>query len=102
MKIQSGGVNNPINVGAAKNDKVDGKTADKTGKAQASDLSSSAKVDISERAQMINKIKALATPDMDEVREDKVAYFQNLIDKGEYKVDAAGVADRMVDEHLIG
>lgn len=60
---------------------------------------SSAKVDVSPRAQEAKRIKelAMAAPDVDEA---KVAKFRQLIDDGKYKVDAKAVADRMVDEQL--
>ena len=102
MKVQSGSVNSQLNVGGAKNEKVESKSNTKASGASAADLSASAKINFSEQAQMINKIKELAKPDMDQVREDKVAYFQNLIDNGKYEVDAAGVADKLVDEHSFG
>ena len=59
----------------------------------------SAKVELSPRAQEMKKIKELAVsaPDVDEA---KVKKFQELIDKGLYKVDAKSVADRMVDDSL--
>ncbi len=60
-----------------------------------------AKVDISKKAQMANKIRELATPDMNSVNEDRVAHFQKLIDEGNYKTDAKAIADKLVDEHLI-
>lgn len=58
-----------------------------------------AKVEVSERAKEMNRIKELAqaAPDVDE---EKVARLQKLIDDGKYKVDAKDIADRMVDEHL--
>jgi len=61
---------------------------------------SSAKVELSDRAQEMKKIKELATkaPDVDA---EKVKRFQELIDKGQYKVDSKKVADKMVDEHLL-
>jgi negative regulator of flagellin synthesis FlgM len=60
---------------------------------------SSAKVDVSPKAQEAKRIKelAMAAPDIDEA---KVAKFRQLIDDGKYKVDAKAVADRLVDEHL--
>lgn len=60
----------------------------------------SAKVDLSPRAQEMKKIKQLATssPDVDEA---KVKKFQDLIDKGLYKVDSKKVADKMVDDSLM-
>lgn len=66
-----------------------------------SNVSESAKVDLSSRAQDIRKIKELAmsTPDVDA---SKVEKYQKLIDSGNYKVDAKAIADRMVDEHLLG
>lgn len=59
----------------------------------------SAKLELSPRAQEMKKIKelAVAAPDVDEA---KVKKFQELIDKGLYKVDAKSVADRMVDDSL--
>lgn len=60
---------------------------------------SSAKVDVSERAQEAKRIKelAMAAPDIDMAKVDK---FRRLIDEGKYKVDSEKVADRMVDAHL--
>lgn len=57
------------------------------------------KVEISKRAQDIRKAKeiAMATPDVDEA---KVSRLQKLIDEGKYKVDAAELADKMIDEQL--
>lgn len=57
-------------------------------------------VQLSEKAQMMSKAKALATPN-DGVDMDKVKRLQSLIDRGEYKVDAEALADKLVDEHLI-
>lgn len=60
---------------------------------------SSARVDVSSRAQEAKKIKdiAMAAPDVDM---EKVEKFRRLIDEGKYSVDAQAVADKMVDEHL--
>ena len=58
----------------------------------------SAQVSLSAQAQQIKKATDIAKEDS--VDESKVAYFQNLIDKGEYNVDAADVADKLVDDHL--
>ncbi len=63
-----------------------------------SGTSGSAKVDMSPNAQALSKAKALASNDS--VDEAKVARLQALIDQGKYKVDAASVADRLVDEHI--
>jgi negative regulator of flagellin synthesis FlgM len=61
--------------------------------------SSSARIQLSDRAQEAKKIKelALATPDVDMAKVEK---FRKLIDEGKYIVDSKAVADRMVDEHL--
>lgn len=60
----------------------------------------SAKLDLSPRAKEMKKIKELAmsAPDVDEA---KVKKFQELIDKGLYKVDSKKVADKMVDDSLM-
>lgn len=61
----------------------------------------SAKVQLSERVQDMKKIKEQVnkTPDVDEA---KVAKFKSMIAKGEYKVDAKAIADKMVDEYAYG
>lgn len=60
----------------------------------------SAKIDLSPRAQEMKKINELANsaPDVDEA---KVKKFQELIDKGLYKVDSKSVADKMVEDSLM-
>lgn len=60
----------------------------------------SVKLDLSERAQDIQKAKELAleAPDVDM---EKVEKFRKLIDEGKYKVDAKSVADRMVNDSLM-
>ena len=64
------------------------------------DTSSSARINLSERAQDMKRITDIAKsiPDVDEA---KVAKYQKLIDSGEYKVDAEAVADKMVDEFAL-
>jgi negative regulator of flagellin synthesis FlgM len=57
-------------------------------------------VELSERAQMMQKAKALAGG-ADSIDEAKVARLQKMIDEGKYKVDAGAIADRLVDEHLL-
>jgi len=64
------------------------------------DLKQSARIDFSERTQDIKKAKEIASQGLNDVDEAKVAKFQALIDGGKYSVDAAKIADRMVDEHL--
>ncbi len=64
------------------------------------DFNSSARVDLSNRAQDTKKATELARKGLNEVDDAKVAKFQALIDGGKYQVDAAKIADKMVDEHL--
>ncbi len=75
------------------------KTGSKANKSEGSeaDRLGSAKIELSERAQDIKKIRNAmgSSPDVDEV---KVAKFKNLIASGQYKVDAEKTADKMVDE----
>lgn len=58
-----------------------------------------ANVQISQKAKEMSLAKKIAeeTPD---IREDKIAYFKDLIDKGEYKVDSDKVANAMVREAM--
>lgn len=70
----------------------------KSSGAAASQLTESAQVDFSPRAQDIRKAKELATPN-DSIDEAKVARLQKLIDEGKYKVNAEAIADRLLDEH---
>ena len=62
------------------------------------DAAKSAQVSLSKQAQQIKNATDIAKKDS--VDEKKIAYFQNLIDSGKYKVDSASVADKLVDEHL--
>lgn len=65
----------------------------------AGDLAGTARVNVSDRAQSMQKAKEIASQDT--VDEAKVARLQKMIDEGRYKVDAKAVADRLVDEHLM-
>lgn len=72
---------------------------DKAGAAAAkSKVATPANVNVSERAQMMQKAKDIAS--QSSVDEAKVARLQKMIDEGKYKVDAQAVADRLVDEHI--
>ncbi|MGE0527352.1 MAG: flagellar biosynthesis anti-sigma factor FlgM [Bdellovibrionales bacterium] len=62
-------------------------------------LKDSAAVNVSERAQMMQKAKDIASATT--VDEAKVARLQKMIDEGRYSVDAKDIADRLVDEHLV-
>jgi flagellar biosynthesis anti-sigma factor FlgM len=86
-------------VDSAKNRQVEDNNASSLKGKSSADLSSSSKVDVSNRAQMMNKAKAIASDQT--VDEAKVAHFQKLIDEGKYNVDSEAVADKMVDEHLL-
>ena len=55
-------------------------------------------MDVSERAQLMQKAKDIASKSS--VDEAKVARLQKLIDEGKYKVDADAVADRLVNAHM--
>lgn len=88
------------NVDAAKTTKADAKKT--AGGAQGlNDLAgnqNSAKINLSDRAQQMQKAKDIASAST--VDEAKVARLQKMIDEGKYKVDADAIADRLVDEHL--
>jgi negative regulator of flagellin synthesis FlgM len=47
----------------------------------------------------MKRAKELATPSKD-IDEAKVARLQAMIDSGKYKMDAAAIADRLVDEQM--
>lgn len=106
MKITHNKVGQNLNtVDTGKADKSDkaGATAISDRKNSAAELKNielgAAKVDLSPRAQEMKKIKeaAMAAPD---IREDRVAALQKMIDEGKYKVSAKDIADKMVDEEL--
>lgn len=60
---------------------------------------SSSKVNLSERAQDMKKAKEIAKSAPD-VREERVAELQKMIDQGKYNVSGKDIADKMVDEEL--
>ncbi len=77
------------------------KSSEKGGGAKAVDsaaIKDSSQVNLSNRAQALQKAKDIASNQS--VDEAKVARLQKLIDEGKYKVDAQGVADKMVDAHM--
>ena len=103
-------VNNPIgpklgNIESSKSKGLEGLEELGSSKAKAKsegakDLGGSAKVNLSERAQMMNKAKEVATnaPDNSDA---KIARLQKMIDEGKYNINASGIADRLVDEHMM-
>ena len=111
MKITHNKVGQNLNTNDTKSEKSSEASAaggvNKNAKASAVSLpdsvtagSQATKVELSSRAQDVQKIKELAknSPDVDM---DKVEKFKRLIADGKYKVDAKSVADRMVDEHML-
>ena len=101
MKISNQTGPNLSNVDATKNKSSD-TLAEALGKSSADSIQvgDPAKVNLSEKAQMMQKAKeiAMGADDVDEVR---VAQLQKMIDEGRYSVDASAIADRLVDDHLI-
>lgn len=102
MKIGSNKVQSGLTSGLANSDKI---TRSDSGlnnpRAVSSEaIQSSAQVNISSRAKDIQRAKelAMAAPDVDM---EKVAKFRAMIEKGEYKVDAKSLADKMVDDELL-
>jgi flagellar biosynthesis anti-sigma factor FlgM len=71
----------------------------KAGGPSKANLKDSSSVHVSERAQMMQKAKDIASQPMT-VDEAKVARLQKMIDEGTYKTDAAAIADRLVDAHM--
>ena len=103
MKVTGQNLN--ISAGQVESNKSE-KTGSKTSaalrgndKLDASSLAESSRVNLSSRAQQMQKAKDIASNDS--IDEAKVARLQSLIDSGKYSVDAKAVADRLVDEHLL-
>jgi len=95
--------NNKIGPSASTLDNVKSSKTDGSknlGSAAASALKGKAaeNVQVSERAQMMQKAKDIASNQT--VDEARVAQLQKLIDEGKYKTDAKAIADRLVDEHM--
>ena len=78
---------------------ADLKAKSKNSPAAAELLGESSKVNMSDRAQMMAKAKAIAKADNTD--EAKIARIQKMIDAGTYKVDASAIADKLVDEQLL-
>ena len=102
MKVTNNNVGlNPGNLDKVKSSKTEGGSglldSNKTGGAQGKPGSES--VNLSERAQLMQKAKDIAGKVG--VDETKVARLQKMIDEGKYKTDADAIADKLVDEHLM-
>lgn len=108
MKITHNKVGQNLNTSDAKAEKAAGaasaaaakKSSHSEAAAGASAGTQATKVELSSKAQDINKIKELAknSPDVDSAKVEK---FKRMIAEGKYKVDAKAVASKMVDEHLM-
>lgn len=97
MKVTNNSVGSNVhNVGSAREKGVEDSERAK-GKSESSRLDGSVRVNMSDRAQAFQKAREIAGQQT--VDEAKVARLRELIDKGEYHVDASALADRLVDEH---
>jgi len=100
MKVANKSSGSLPNVDATKTSKLGGdrRTSSKSS-VGSSALEGTAKINVSERAQAMQKAKDIASNRS--VDEAKVARLQKMIDDGKYRVDAKAVADRLVDEHIM-
>ena len=104
MKVSNSKIGGPAGkLDTGKTGKADGASAlkkdVKAGGLSAKEMKEGSKVDVSERAQLMQKAKDIAGNMT--VDEGRVAYLQKMIDEGKYNVDADKIADRLVDEHLL-
>lgn len=99
MKISNSGGPNLGQVDSAKSKGADALLPNK-GEQKVKGAGDSAQVFVSERAQMMNKAKEIASRS-DDVNSEKVARLQKLIDSGKYNINAEAIADKMVDEHMM-
>ncbi len=102
MKINKNMPNPMQNADIGKAGKLGGADAAAEGKKSRSSVGAnifdSARVDVSPKAQEFQRVKALATPNTNDIDEAKVARLQKLIDEGKYKIDAEAIADKLLDE----
>jgi len=98
MKV-SGGVSHSLKQAQAQADakKLKSATDDKQSAVQG-ELNTSAQVKLSQTAKQIQQATEIAKDDS--VDEAKISRLQSLIDSGKYQVDAAQVADRLIDSHM--
>lgn len=102
MKITHNKVGQNLNLSDTSSAKKSEKTADALGaklEALNNAGAKSTNVNLSERAQDMKKAKEIATQTPD-IREDRVAALQKMIDEGKYNVSSKDIADKMVDEEL--
>ena len=90
--------NSPKSAKSAKAERAGGAEASESYK-KAGASSADVNSDISTKGKDMAKAKSIAsqTPEM---REDRIAALKQKIADRKYNVDAAAVADRMVDDHL--
>ena len=81
-----------------KTEKVEDRASEKAG--AANNLVPEEKVNLSTTAKDVQNLKN-AISKLPDVREDKVQALKDQIEKGNYRVDAGKVADKMVGESLI-
>lgn len=98
MKVNSS-VNKGVNGVNSRAADLEKQVGNKNKGAEKASIDSSAKVNVSQKAQAFSKAKAIASDQS--VDEAKVARLQKLIDDGNYSVDAEAIADRLVGEHLL-
>jgi flagellar biosynthesis anti-sigma factor FlgM len=103
MKVTNSKIGTHAGLGTDRTGKSEGASAlskdVKAGGPSRANLKDSSSVNVSERAQMMQKAKDIASSPMT-VDEAKVARLQKMIDEGTYKTDANAIADRLVDAHL--
>lgn len=103
MKVLNNKIGTHAGLGTDRAGKSEGASAlskdVKAGGPSRANLEDSSSVNVSERAQMMQKAKDIASSPMT-VDEAKVARLQKMIDEGTYKTDANAIADRLVDAHL--
>jgi flagellar biosynthesis anti-sigma factor FlgM len=103
MKVTNkavGGTSGKLETGkTGKADAAHGAKGSKASALSNSDIKGGANVDVSERAQMMQKAKSIASDQS--IDEGKVARLQKMIDEGNYKIDSEKIADKLVDEHML-
>ena len=99
MKISNNANPNLNGLENSKLDKASDSSKSKDISAKSTDGVTTSSVDISSRAQLMNKAKSIASEQT--VNQDKVDRLQKMIDSGSYSIDAASIADRLVDEHML-
>ena len=101
MKVTNTGSQQLQGVVQKKSDKADStKSGESKIKTSSAETGGAAAVALSAKAKDAQKIKDVAMKSSPDVDEAKVAKFQQLIDSGNYKVDAKKVSDKMVDEQF--